>query len=338
MKIIKPPKLNIGDTVGIVSPSSPVDSRSHFGRSVKMLEKMGFRVVIGSHALKKRDYAAGTAQERAEDINNMFADPKVKAIFASIGGYVAINILPLLDYELITENPKIFCGFSDISLLFNAIFKKTGLITFYNFSIERFHEKSSDFTVKSFMDFFVTDPPNLHFPKKSRWKILRSGKARGRLIGGNLETYKDSLPLLEYAFNPKDESGKYIFYFEEHGTDFEAMDKVLDTLWLAGVLDRFEAIVVGKITDIDYQGESVSKIRPSKDPEYHKLTHARETLNQFFVRKFIHEFKLRVPIVTNVDFGYVRNKFTVPNGAMAEVNLNKEEPVIRLVQSPFRLN
>src|SRR3989344_7686077 len=121
MRIIRPPKLNIGDTVGIVSPSSPVTNKDYYRRSIRALKKIGFNVVLGKNALRYLGYMAGTAKERVEDLHEMFANPEVKAIFTSAGGFVSHHLLRYLDYDLIKKNPKIICGFSDLSTLLNAI-------------------------------------------------------------------------------------------------------------------------------------------------------------------------------------------------------------------------
>lgn len=338
MRIIKPPKLEYGDTIGIVSPSQPVTNRRHYERSINTLKKMGFDVILGKHVFRSHGHAAGFAEERAMDLNEMFADPKIKAIFCSAGGYVSLHLLPLLDYSLIKKNPKIFSGFSDISTLLNAVFKNAGLITFYNFSIERFHEKASNFTIKSFLDLFVSETPALILPQKSRWRIIRRGQAQGRLIGGNLETFTNNLLLKKYTIDPSIDKGDYILFFEEHGTDIETLDKVLHTLYLAKIFDNLRGIIIGKITDIGSRHEVIKNIKVSKDPEFKNKPRPRSlTLNQFFLNKF-EEFGIKIPIVSNVDFGYVYDQITMPIGATVNMNLNKKEPIIKLVNSPFRSN
>lgn len=338
MRIIKPPKLEYGDTIGIVSPSQPVTNRRHYERSINTLKKMGFDVILGKHIFRSHGYAAGFPEERAEDLNNMFADPKIKAIFCSSGGYVSLHLLPLLNYSLIKKNPKIFSGFSDISTLLNAVFKNAGLITFYNFSIERFHEKASNFTIKSFLDLFVSETPALVLPQKSRWRIIRRGQAQGRLIGGNLETFTNNLLLKKYTIDPSIDKGDYILFFEEHGTDIETLDKVLHTLYLAKIFDNLRGIIIGKITDIGSRHQVIKNIKVSKDPEFKNKPRPRGlTLNQFFLNKF-EEFGIKIPIVSNVDFGYVRDQITMPIGATVNMNLNRKEPIIRLMNPPFRSN
>lgn len=330
MKTIKPPKLNIGDTVGIVSPSQPVTNKRYYRHSINALIKLGFNVVLGRNALRSAGFAAGTAEERLEDLHKMFADPAVRAIFTSAGGSASLHLLDNLDYRLIQKNPKIFCGFSDIATLLNAVYHRTGLITFYNFSIERFTEKASDFTIKSFVDLFISDDLRSTLPQKSRWRILRKGRAEGRLIGGNLMTVANTISLAEYFPDPRVSRTKYILFFEEHGTDFEELDNSLHRLGISKVFDHLAGIIIGKITDIAPGGQPRA-LKPSKDPEFRNRPRPRDlTLYQMFSHIF-ETYNVRIPIVANVDFGYVRDRITLPIGAKVKMNLNASEPTIKFL-------
>lgn len=135
MEIIKPPRLQKGDTIGIISPSQSVviDNKQTrgFNKGIKKLETLGFKVLIAPHARGRYFYSAGTPEERAEDFQQMIGDRKVKAILMSMGGETANEVLPLLDFELIRHNPKIIMGMSDGTTLLCPITDKTGLITFY---------------------------------------------------------------------------------------------------------------------------------------------------------------------------------------------------------------
>ena len=123
-------RLRCGDTIGVVSPASPVKPEV-LDRGVAKLEALGFRVKLGKYVYAKQGYLAGSDRERAEDLNAMFRDPEVDAIVCSRGGYGTPRILPLLDYGAITRHPKVFVGFSDITALHVAIRQRTGLVTFH---------------------------------------------------------------------------------------------------------------------------------------------------------------------------------------------------------------
>jgi len=130
MEIIKPEKLKRSDVIGIISPSSPVSDKVKLDSGVSYFEKKGYRVKVGINAMKERGYLAGTDEERVQDIHNMFLDNEVKLIICLRGGYGASRLLDKIDYSIVKNNPKIFCGYSDITVLQNAFFMKTGLITF----------------------------------------------------------------------------------------------------------------------------------------------------------------------------------------------------------------
>ncbi len=131
MKIIKPKKLQKGDTVAIVSPSNavPEELKEKFNNGVKFLESLVLKVKIGKNALGRYYYSSGTVEERLSDIHEAFADKSVKAVIMSIGGNTANNLLDGLDFNLIRKNPKIFLGISDATTLLDPIFSKTSLIT-----------------------------------------------------------------------------------------------------------------------------------------------------------------------------------------------------------------
>ncbi len=133
MDIIKPKKLKIGDTIGIVSPSGYIapELKPQFDNGVKFLESLGLRVKIAKNVFKRYYYSAGTVNERVSDLHEMFADPEVGAIIQSQGGETANELLDHLNWELIKNNPKIFGGMSDGTTLLLSIFAKTGIITLH---------------------------------------------------------------------------------------------------------------------------------------------------------------------------------------------------------------
>ena len=132
-----PPRLKIGDTIGVVTPSSPISSSPsddpylELERGLTYLRDLGFKVHLGDYALKEGGLTAGTPEERAGDLNTMFANPDVNAIISTHGGVVSNSCLPLLDDDLMRANPKILLGFSDISTLHLGIYSQTGMVTFH---------------------------------------------------------------------------------------------------------------------------------------------------------------------------------------------------------------
>src|SRR3989344_6044897 len=172
MKIIKPRRLNKGDTIGIVASSLPVLPlfKESYERGKKLIEEMGFKIKEGKTIGKKRWWMAGTPKKVAEDINSMFADKNIKAIFAQTGGYSAMYVIEYLDYELIRNNPKPFIGMSDATIYHLAFFTKTGLVGFhmddvsYGFGrvIKEGQEKWPDLNKEFFLKFLTnTNPPEI---------------------------------------------------------------------------------------------------------------------------------------------------------------------------------
>src|SRR5271156_5291334 len=129
--LIFPPRLAIGDTIGIAAPASPPDQPEIIDEVIKRFTALGFKVKPGKNLRQRDGYLAGSDEERAADINAFFADPEVKGVFALRGGYGSCRILPLLDYAAIRANPKPFIGYSDITAMHLAILVKAGLVTFH---------------------------------------------------------------------------------------------------------------------------------------------------------------------------------------------------------------
>src|SRR6185369_6301204 len=130
MRALKPERLRKGDLIGFISPASAPLSSDKIENAVRYIEGLGYRVKLGANLGKVDGYLGGTDQERASDVNAMFADSEVRAVFAVRGGYGTPRLLPLIDYEAVKANPKIFVGFSDITALQLALLQKTRLVTF----------------------------------------------------------------------------------------------------------------------------------------------------------------------------------------------------------------
>ncbi len=186
--IMIPQKLQIGDTIGIVSPSGAVIKKTinQFNRGVDFLKGFGFKVNVGKNALRNTLKYSATPKEKADDINSMFTDDDVNAIICSQGGANSNSILPLIDFKIIRNNPKIFLGISDITVLLNAINKETGLVTFHgNDVMWGFGTKHADYDEQEFRGRLIEGKIG-EVKHNSKWKCIRGGIAEGILIGGNL--------------------------------------------------------------------------------------------------------------------------------------------------------
>lgn len=258
MKIIKPSKLHRGDLVGIISPSSNISGRrSELNKGIRFLEKeLGLKVKLGKNCLKKYFYSAGTPQMRVDDVHEMFNNPEIKAVFMSVGGETANEVLELIDFDLIKKNPKIFAGMSDGTTLLTPIAEKTGLITYYGPDVlygfaRSMRDEIRQNMVESWFDGNVKElRPIKNFkradnkrPIKSGRRCVRKGKAKGVLIGGYLE-------IVCLLIATKQLSGfKNKILFLENMGDSPTIHTLLQTLKLAGVFDQISGLLLGFFPD-----------------------------------------------------------------------------------------
>lgn len=263
MKIIKPPKLQKGDTIGIVSPSQPIhsqDQKYRFQEGINFLEKQwGLKTKLGKHVFDQYFYSAGTAEQRADDFNTMWADPEIKMILMTVGGHTASEILDKLDYDLMQRQPKIFTGISDGTTLLNAIHAKTGLVTYHGPDLcYGFGKLSEPMIEKQLHDCFFGKEMNLS-PVYRSWKTIRSGKATGNLIGGHNTIL---LELLGSGFlKPSDFDGKILAL--EGTANVRGLAGQLYFMKLSGVFDNLAGIILGHFDGS--QGEILSYNRPVAD-------------------------------------------------------------------------
>lgn len=241
-----PYKLKTSDKIGIVSPSSPItkDCMEQFNKGIKYLNDSGFEVAIAKNAFANTAGYSATPQEKAEDINNMFADKSIKAIICSQGGENANACLPYLDWETIKENPKIFLGISDITVLLNSIHAKTGLVTFHgNDVIWGFGTNPEPYDAQEFMDRLIHGKTGIINGNGVR-ATIRGGTATGKLIGGNIHCL---LKLAGTTYLPEFENS--ILFLESFGFDPEDCDCAFNHLKQMGVFDKIKGVIVGYIYD-----------------------------------------------------------------------------------------
>lgn len=295
---IRPKRLQKGDTVGIVSPSSP-PGREELEKSLSFLEELGLKWKFAKNAKNIHGYLAGTDQERLEDLEEMFLDPEVKGIICSSGGYGAARITEHLDMEIVKENPKIFWGFSDITFLHTAIGAYANLVTFHgsmlgpNIGKDTFEELSG----KMFQQLF--EPMELHYTEDiSPLEAITSGVGRGEFVGGNLS-------LLARTIGTKfevDTSGK-ILLIEDIGEEPARVDSLLNQLRMTGKFNNVAGIVVG-----DFANAETKK----------KWT---LTLDEVFDDYFK---DLKVPVVKGFKIGHCEPHFAVPLGVKAILDADEK--------------
>jgi muramoyltetrapeptide carboxypeptidase len=240
-------RLKKGDAIGVVAPSSRVESDDEkLEHGTRFLENLGFEVVVGKHVCSNTLGYAASALEKAEDINRMFADPDIKAILCAQGGDTANACLPELDWELIRANPKIFGGISDITVLLNAIYARTGLVTFHsNDLMWGFGRKPTPYDSQEFLHRLVEGRIG-KIPANRPRQTIRRGRAEGRLLGGNLRCL---LKLAGTHYLP-DFNGAILF-LESLGFDPASCDCMLHQLKQMGIFDQVRGVIIGYIDGVD---------------------------------------------------------------------------------------
>lgn len=231
MRLLKPPRLNEGDTIGVIAPSHPVSPhfQDMYDQGIRNLRAFGFKVKEGKTVrLTHMGYMAGTDRQRAEDMNEMFNDEEVKAIICALGGSVAIRTLRYLDYDLIKRKPKIFSGMSNITTFHIAFLAKTGLTglhqtdVVFGFGADM---KSKEAKYETELFFRITENPRPMglLPAFTKWEVWREGKAEGRLFGGSINSAET---LLGTPYYPK-LNEKIIFFWESIGQPLDELDAKL---------------------------------------------------------------------------------------------------------------
>ncbi len=306
-KNIIPTALENGDTIGIISPASAIFESEPYEVAKETFEAMGLKVKFGNFTKSKYGHLAGTDEERARELMEMFTDKEVKAIIALRGGAGSSRILDKLDYNTIKKNPKIFIGYSDITALHLAIYKKTGLVTYHG-----------PVAVSTWNPFAYTHLKKLLFEKeavlyenpsekgselaqtKNRIRTITPGTAKGELLGGNLSVLTS---LMGTEYFPEKWKNK-ILYLEDIGEKIYAVDRMMSQLKLGGVLDQLSGFVFGKCSDCSPGGSG-----------YGSLT--MEEVIDHYVQP------LGIPAYTGAMIGHIDDNATIPNGIKAEINANK---------------
>lgn len=242
MNLIKPKKLKLGDTITFIAPSGNIDEDKVLNAK-KYFENKGYIVKLGAHIFDNDRYMAGNDTDRAKDLENAFKDNQTDAILCVRGGYGALRIIDKIDYNIIKNNPKIFCGYSDITVLSAIILKKTGLITFSSpmpkgdFQPEEINE----YTERQFFKTLTNDKITV---SAQYLKTYKSGKAKGIIIGGNLASVAS---LCGTDFIPDD---KFIFFAEDLNEPVYKIDKYFRQLLnIKKFKKNISAIILGDFLD-----------------------------------------------------------------------------------------
>lgn len=302
MTIMKPPRLEKGDLIGLISPASAPSSSDKIEKAVVYLERLGYRVTVGKHAMSQHGYLAGKDEDRAGDFNEMLRHRRVRAIFTIRGGYGTPRLLTMIDYRAAKRDPKIIVGYSDLTALQLALYKKIGLVTFSGpmagvemcTSIDPFTEESFWRVITS-----RTKIGALKNPENEPLITIKSGKASGRLVGGNLSLL---LSLFGTPYQPS--LNKSILVVEDVDEAPHRVDRMFTQLRNAGIFKQISGLVLGKFTDCV----------PS-DPSKPHLT----------IEQVLEEATqtIKHPTLANLQYGHIPRKLTLPWGLRTRVDSSR---------------
>lgn len=312
-KIIKPKRLQAGDTLGVIAPSSAIPEHV-IEKALENLTNLGFKLKLGKNVRASKGYLAGTDEQRIEDLHWAFSDPEVDAVWCIRGGYGATRILPMIDFKIIKKNPKIFIGYSDITALHVAIFQKTGLVTFHG---PVGTSDYTEFTKPNVWD-LLTKPTPQYLLKHSeenlknesnlfKPEVITAGKCQGQLIGGNLSLLSamDGTP---YAL--KNLKGKILFMEDIDERPYR-VDRMLTQMLQAHDFKQLAGIALG--------------IFEGCNP---KVDENSLTLMECFKDRL---GNLGIPVMYGLSFGHIKNQYTLPVGI--EAILDTEAGTINLLEA-----
>lgn len=295
--MIIPAKLKKGDTIGVVAPSNPIigENREEMEQAKRKLEEAGFQVKYAKNLFSNTNGYSSSAKEKAEDIHEMFLDSEVSMIWCAKGGENANTVFDFLDYNLIQANPKIICGYSDITSLTNMITAKTGLVTFSGTNFKTIATDETDYSYQEVMKRFVEGSLAIG-QETENYTTIQEGQAEGELIGGNLSLVR-GMVAGKYQIDFADK----ILFLEELG--FET-GPALASNYLAymkqnGIFEKIKGLWIG-----NYEHESGI------------------SLEKIIVDTIGTNYK--IPIIKSNNFGHTETKTVIPIGTKAKIDTTKE--------------
>jgi muramoyltetrapeptide carboxypeptidase len=323
-----PGKLKIGDEIRVISPARSMAIISEETRRIakqRLEEELGFRVTFSDNVEEADEFNSSSIQSRVDDIHEAFFDKNVKGILTTIGGFSSNQLLKYLDYDLIKSNPKVLCGYSDITALSNAIYAKTGLVTYSGPHFSTFGMlKGFDFTMECFKKCLMQDNPfevmpslewsddawyidqqKRDFIKNDGYFTINPGEADGRIVGGNLCT----LNLLQGTEYFPDLTDTIVFMEDDSESQRHHFDRDLQSLIHQPGFNRVKGIVIGRFqNDSKVPNEILVKIIKTKTE-----------LNN-------------IPVIAGVDFGHTYPLITYPIGGIASLSASASKIVLKIAQ------
>ena len=289
-KSVKPPRLMQGDTVGIVAPAGPFDPKK-FMKGKAVLELMGFRTFFDEGIFQKHGFFAGTDVQRADQVNRLFADSAIRAVVCARGGYGSMRILPFLDFETIQKNPKIFVGFSDISVLLSVLDDRCGLVTFHGPVVTTLANAIEE-TIAAMRTALKSNTALELTPKEGI--VIKSGVSSGIVAGGNLTTL---CHLVGTPYAPRF-NGKILF-IEDVGEAPYRIDRMLTQMKLAGCFEGLKGLFLGSFEECG-QLDEIFRI----------------------VQEIFRD--VNIPILAGFEIGHGRINITIPIGLEATLDTDQQ--------------
>lgn len=291
---IKAPSLKKGDTIGIIAPAYAI-TPERLEAPINQLKLLGFNVKTARNLYSNTWGFAASDVERAEDFNEMASDASVQAVLFG-GGEVCNEILPLIDYDTVRKNPKIYLSYSDSTTILNAITSLTGLITYYGQSPRTF-SSLSDYNRTAF-ESIIMNSTEIH-QNIGSWRVIKSGQAAGTLTGGYLVNYAVMIGGKYFSI---DKSQKHILFLEDHESfsGISVVSKCLSHIAQSGIMDSVSGLLFGHY---------------SNNPE--KTNELCNVLSRFAER-------YNIPCALCNDFGHGSGNSVIPIGLMAELDTAKE--------------
>ena len=286
-------KLKKGDTIGVVCPSDRIndDDIPEIKEAERLLKERGYNVVFGKNVYKNTTGYGASAKEKAEDINYMYANKNIKAIMSVKGGFNSNSVYEYLDLNVIKENNKIICGYSDSTSYINYIHSKTGNIGFIGPNFKSLN--SPDTNYYSLNEMLKRFENNYHdlATDENEFRVIKDGQAEGKLIGGNLSLITELVDEIDFK--------NKILFLEEFSFESPSgmVSNYLYKLRQKGVFKRISGIWLG-----NYEGDiSIEKI----------------------LLDTIEDMNLNIPIIKTDNFGHIERKITVPLGVKAKISNGK---------------
>jgi len=308
-KMIKPPPLQPGATIGIVNPSYWLEDTLR-DKGATLFEEKGYHLKMGVTTQLKNHIYAGTPERRAEDLLNFFQDEAVDAIICGRGGYGANRVLPLLDFDLIRSHPKIFMGYSDITALLTSITQKTGLVTFHGPMLVTFKQGmvAYNFTLLEQV-LGGTFPLSITPPSSFPANVLKAGVAEGALWGGNATLLSNRLATPDQL-----KTENTILFLEDVDEYLYAFDRLLYHFRQTGMFDQIKGLIIGELVEMKDQ-----KIPFGKTTDEIVLDVCGD---------------LDIPIVTHFPCGHGRYQATLPLSIPVRLTADKGQVSLDLLETP----